>query len=120
MLDDGEAQAEEAQEYASIYQGLLHCLVLDADDDTDDDWSNPLDAGPAAQDWLHIWHGQTAPGDAYLLATDGLHGALSEAQIQALWQAAESPQDKLQALHHAWRRAGAQDDISVALLQIDR
>ena len=112
MLDDGEADVTQADEYASIYQGLLHCLVLDADDDLDDD--------APQEDWLHIWHGQAVPGDAYLLATDGLHGALSEAQIQALWQAAESPQDKLQALHHAWRRAGAQDDISVALLQIDR
>lgn len=117
MLDDGEAQPEQADDYASIYQGLMHCLVLDADDDTDDDWSNPMDAGPAAQDWLHIWHGQAVPGDAYLLATDGLHGALTGAQMQALWQTANSPQDRLHALHSAYRRAGAPDDISVALLQ---
>ena len=109
MLDDGEAQAEEAEEYASIYQGLLHCLVLDADDG--------LDEGAEQEDWLHIWHGQAVPGDAYLLATDGLHGTLSDAQLQAIWQTAGSPQDNLHTLHHAYRRAGAQDDISVALLQ---
>ena len=114
MLDEGEAQAEQADDYASIYQGLLHCLVLDADDADDDG----LDDDAAQEDWLHIWHGQTAPGDAYLLATDGLHGALSDAQLQALWQAADSPQDRLQALHGAYRRAGAQDDISVVLVQM--
>lgn len=114
MLDDGEAQAEQADEYASIYQGLLHCLVLDADDGPDDD---DTVEGAVHEDWLHIWHGQAAPGDAYLLATDGLHGALTDAQMQALWQAADSPQDKLRALHSAYRRAGAQDDISVVLLQ---
>ena len=36
---------------------------------------------------------------------------------QMLWQAADSPQDKLRALHGAYRRTGAQDDISVILLQ---
>ena len=109
MLDDGEADAGQADAYASIYQGLLHCLVLDADDDASED-------GTVSDDWLHIWHGQTAPGDVYLLATDGLHGALDDVQMQAIWQAAPSPQDGLLALHGAFRRAGAQDDISVALL----
>ena len=31
MLDDGEADAGQTDEAASIYQGLMHCLVLDAD-----------------------------------------------------------------------------------------
>ena len=108
MLDDGEAQPEQADEYASIYQGLLHCLVLEADDDSNEE------APP--EDWLHVWHGQAAPGDAYLLATDGLHGALSDAHMQAIWQEAASPEDGLDALHTAYRQAGAQDDVSVALL----
>lgn len=115
MLDDGEADAAHADAYASIYQGLLHCLVLDADDDLDED----TDESAAQDDWLHIWHGQAAPGDAYLLATDGLHGVLTDAQMQAIWQAADAPQGKLQALHDAYRRAGAQDDVTVALLDID-
>ena len=114
MLDDGEADVTQADEYASIYQGLLHCLVLDADDDLDED----ADESAAQDDWLHIWYGQAAPGDAYLLATDGLHGVLTEAQMQALWQAADAPLGKLQALHDAYRRAGAQDDVSVVLLDI--
>ena len=108
MLDDGEAQPEQADEYASIYQGLLHCLVLEADDDSNEE------APP--EDWLHVWHGQAAPGDTYLLATDGLHGALSDARMQAIWQQAASPQEGLDALHTAYRQAGAQDDVSVALL----
>ena len=109
MLDDGDAQDDEAEESASIYQGLLHCLVLDADEEPDED-------APQEEAWLHTWHGQAAPGDVYLLATDGLHGTLAEAQMQALWQAAASPQDGLKALHGAWRRAGAPDDITVAAL----
>ncbi len=116
MLDDGDLQAEEdvaMEEYASIYQGLLHCLVLDADDDLD------ADESATPEDWLHIWHGQAMPGDAYLLATDGLHGVLTDAQMQALWQAADSPQGRLQALHNAYRRTGAQDDVSVIYLEFD-
>lgn len=115
MLDDGEADAAQADEYASIYQGLLHCLVLDTDDGLDED----LDAGVVQEDWLHVWHGQAMAGDAYLLATDGLHGVLSDARMQALWQAAKSPQGGLQALHDAYRRAGAQDDVSLVLLNTD-
>ena len=76
MLDDGEADAGQADAYASIYQGLLRCLVLDADDPDED--------GAAPDDWLHIWHGQGASGDAYLLATDGRHGALPEADAGSL------------------------------------
>ena len=110
MLDDGEAQPEQAEEYASIYQGLLHCLALDNEDDG---WCGEDEP---AEDWLHIWHGQAQPGDCYLLATDGLHGCLSDGQLQALWQAAASPPDALQALHAAYRRTGAQDDVSLALL----
>lgn len=86
---------------ASICQGLLHDLVLDADNPSDDD---DLDAGAAPPAWLHAWHSQAAPGDAYL---------------QALWQTATSPEDRVHALHHAYRQAGAQDDISVALLTTD-
>lgn len=112
MLDDGEADATQADEYASIYQGLLHCLVLDTEDDDGDSEDLP------AEDWLHIWHGQAQPGDCYLLATDGLHGVLSDGQMQALWQAAAHPADALQALHSAYRRAGAQDDVSLALLNL--
>lgn len=108
MLDDGEAQPEQADECASMYQGLLHYLVLEADDD-------PNEEAPP-DDWLHVWHGQAAPGDTYLLATDGLHGALSDARMQAIWQQAASPQEGLDALRTAYRQAGAQDDVSVALL----
>lgn len=111
MLDDGDADAGQADAYASIYQGLLRCLVLDADDPDED--------GAAPDDWLHIWHGQGASGDAYLLATDGLHGALPEEQMQAAWQAAPSPHAALHALHRAYPRAGAQDDVSMVLLHTD-
>lgn len=122
MLDEGEADAAEADSYASVYQGLMHCLVLDADEALDNDFDNDfhdnIGDGAEPQDWLHIWQAQAVPGDAYLLATDGLHGMLSDAQMQAIWQSADSTQDKMQALHSAYRRAGALDDISVILLEL--
>ena len=107
MLDDGEVLEEEVGEYAAIYQGLMHCLILGDDAPDDDD---------APQDWLHIWHGQAAPGDCYLLATDGLHDTLPAAQLQALWRSDLPAQDNLDALHSAYRQAGAPDDISVVAL----
>lgn len=108
MLDAGEVQPEEADRYASVYQGLSHCLVLDAGDDEEDEAS--------ADPWLHIWHGQAAPGDCYLLATDGLHDTLPAAQLQALWQGDRPAAANLAALHAAYQRAGAPDDISVVAL----
>lgn len=104
MIDDGEVLAEEAGDYAAFYQGLMHCLIL-GDDAPEDDW-------------LHVWHGQALPGDCYLLATDGLHDTLPAARLQALWQAHQPPQANLDALHAAYRQAGAPDDISVIALQI--
>ena len=102
MLQEGEVLPEEAGEYAAFYQGLMHCLIL-GDDAPEDDW-------------LHVWHGQALPGDCYLLATDGLHDTLPAARLQALWQAHQPPQANLDALHAAYRQAGAPDDVSVVAL----
>ena len=96
----------------NIEVGMAFERMADEDDEDDEDGEEGL----PAEDWLHIWHGQAQPGDCYLLATDGLHGCLSDGQLQALWQAAASPPDALQALHAAYRRTGAQDDVSLALL----
>lgn len=111
MLDAGEVQPEDAADYASIYQGLAHCLVLGDSDEEE---------ASADADWLHIWHGQAALGDCYLLATDGLHDSLPAARLQALWQAQQPPQANLDALHAAYRQAGAPDDISVIVLEIQK
>ena len=111
MLDAGEVQPDEAEDYASIYQGLAHCLVLGDYDDEE---------ASADANWLHIWHGQAAPGDCYLLATDGLHDSLPTAQLQALWQTGQGVADKLAALHAAWQQAGGPDDLSVVALCLDR
>ncbi len=110
MLDAGEVQPEDAADYASIYQGLAHCLVLGDSDEEE---------ASADANWLHIWHGQAAPGDCYLLATDGLHDTLPAAQLQALWRADQGVADNLAALHAAWQRAGGPDDISVVALCLD-
>lgn len=115
MLDAGEVQPEDASTCASVYQGLAHCLVLGDGDDEQDDGDED---GHAPEPWLHIWQGPCSPGDCYLLATDGLHDSLPAAQLQALWRSDRTAQDNLDALHTAYRQAGAPDDISVVVLCI--
>ena len=116
MLDDGEVQAHEASHYASVYQGLAQCLVLGDCMDDDSYGDDPDEDCPAPTPWLHIWQGACHPGDCYLLATDGLHDSLPAAQLQALWRADRPAPENLAALHAAWRKAGAADDISVVTL----
>lgn len=115
MLDAGEVQPEDASTCASVYQGLAHCLVLGDGDDEQDDGNED---GRAPEAWLHIWQGACSPGDCYLLATDGLHDSLPAAQLQALWRSDRTAQDNLDALHAAYRQAGAPDDVSVVALCI--
>ena len=116
MLDEGEVQPEDASSYASVYQGLTQCLVLGDSMDDNSYGEDPDEDHPVPEPWLHIWQGNCRPGDCYLLATDGLHGTLPTAHLQALWHADRPAPDNLAALHAAWRKAGAADDISVVAL----
>lgn len=115
MLDEGEVTPEQRDTYASIYQGLLHCLTLgEWLDDSDDGLDDGGEAdGPAADEWLHIWHGELHAGDALLLATDGLHETLGDAFLQCLWDSQADLTANVQALREAYLAAGAPDDCSV-------
>jgi protein phosphatase len=58
---------------------------------------------------------QAEPGDRYLLCTDGLSAVLGEAEIRRVLVAAEGPDAAVRELVASARRAGAPDNIAVAV-----
>lgn len=117
MVDEGTVAQEEREQYASLYQGLLHCLILgdDAQELSDED----ADMATSTQDWLHVWHGQAQAGDIYLLASDGLHDTLGDARLESLWHPQREPANNLRALRQAYLDAGAPDDVSLVMLYLN-
>ena len=69
------------------------------------------------RDWLHVWQGELVPGDAFLLATDGLHGCVPGFALQDHWQAEQPLQQNLKRLYGAWNASGGGDDISLVALR---
>lgn len=120
MLETGEIEyetMEEKTQYASIYQGLMHCLTL-GDNMVEGDWMQDDDLGYStppfvSQPHLHIFNGNVKPGDVYVLATDGLHDSLNEQALYQLWQANASLQTNVEALSLAYKKAGCLDDCSI-------
>lgn len=60
-----------------------------------------------------------SPGDRFLLATDGLTGALSHPQILSLMVASHLPQHACRQLVAAANAAGGHDNITCVVVQID-
>ena len=56
-------------------------------------------------------------GDLYLLCSDGLSGALSDDQIEAILEGSGSPTDLVRALIDAALAAGAHDSIATVVLR---
>lgn len=57
-----------------------------------------------------------APGDVFLVSTDGLHGYLSKRRIRGIVSRAGSPEDAVRRLRgEAVTRGGSRDDITVQL-----
>jgi serine/threonine protein phosphatase Stp1 len=67
---------------------------------------------------LDVVQGGLAPGDRYLLASDGLHGVVAEAVIAAL-VAGPDLEDAADRLIAAARDGGAPDNVTVVLVAID-
>lgn len=57
-------------------------------------------------------------GDRLLLCSDGLTGMITDAQIQAILEAAVAPQDAADRLVRAANRAGGIDNITVVVLDL--
>jgi serine/threonine protein phosphatase PrpC len=112
MLDAGEVDAEADAEPASLYQALQHTLRYGRHED-------PFDPEPKSQSiCLHQSLGVPEAGDIYLLATDGLHGVVGEAQLQALWQADLPLAGNIARLQQAWLQTGSGDDVSLIAVQV--
>ena len=69
------------------------------------------------RDWLHVWQGELVPGDAFLLATDGLHGCVPGFALQDHWQTDQPLLENLNCLYAAWNGSGGGDDISLVALR---
>ena len=61
---------------------------------------------------------EPAPGDVYLLCSDGLHGMLDDAAILSLARRATRPEDVVRKLIAAANDAGGTDNITVVLAQL--
>lgn len=121
MLEAGEIMADSSdikEEYASIYQGLMHCLTL-GDNVGEADWmdygddSAFMQSAIQLQPNLHIFNGNVESGDVYLLATDGLHDSVNEEQLYELWSGELSLETNVHALSTAYKQAGCLDDCSI-------
>ena len=58
-----------------------------------------------------------APGDRFLLCSDGIHDVVNDADL-ALALRADSPQGALQAIHSLALRNGADDNLSIGVVHI--
>jgi len=62
---------------------------------------------------------EPAPGDKYLLCSDGLHGALPEAQIAEALAIERTPEDQARLLIEMAKDAGSRDNISALVIDCD-
>ena len=99
MIARGEA--EEDEEYATVYNTLDSCLAADSEDADFD---------------IHQCVAPFLPGDALLLCTDGVHDTLDSASLQQLIVPGTSALAQAQILRKAVIRAGAPDNFSLIFI----
>ena len=99
MIARGEA--EEGEEYATVYNTLDSCLAADSEDADFD---------------IHQCAAPFLPGDALLLCTDGVHDTLDSASLQQLIVPGTSALAQAQILRKAVIRAGAPDNFSLIFI----
>ena len=101
MVERGEIARD--QSVGQLYHDLEHMLTADAEED---DFA------------VHWRQGEWAPGDTFLLCTDGLHETLGETRLEAIYRP-ERPVDEQAALYReAVLDAGAPDNVSLILARI--
>lgn len=64
-----------------------------------------------------FYHTELGPGDAILLASDGLHGMITDEAIAAILAARSRPDEACDALVDAALEAGGDDNVTVALVR---
>ncbi len=62
---------------------------------------------------------QLAPGDRYLLSSDGLHGALAERQISEALALEKTPEEQVRLLIEMAKDAGSRDNIAAVVIECD-
>jgi protein phosphatase len=67
-----------------------------------------------------IDHIHLAPGDLYLLSSDGLHGALSDRQIEAILRYEPNIKEASIQLIEAAKKAGGTDNITLLILKYEK
>ena len=91
-----------SSDYASIYNGLAHCIVADPEE------------GNVRVNTTRI---DVAPGDVFLLTSDGVHDVISNERLRSLY----NPDIDLAAQVAIWRdavfAAGAHDNFTLAVLR---
>lgn len=62
---------------------------------------------------------EPAPGDKYLLCSDGLHGAVPDSQIAEALALERTPEDQARLLIEMAKDAGSRDNISALVIECD-
>ena len=101
MVERGEIARDRS--VGQLYHDLEHMLTADA---LEDDFA------------IHWRQGEWAPGDTFLLCTDGVHDTLGEALLQALFQPERALEDQVTVWRDAVLAAGAPDNFSLILLRL--
>ena len=73
-------------------------------------------AGSQENAEIHLRHCGLKDGDVLLLASDGLHGCLTDDEIGAILVAANEPTAAARRLLDAASRAGAPDNVSIIVV----
>ena len=102
LIASGEIQAERGVQYAQMYDGLAHCLTADHEE---------------CDFPVHYWQGDFKAGNSLLLCSDGMHDALGDFQIQALYEPEKSVYGQVEIWRQAVMDAGAQDNFSLIFIR---
>ena len=102
FIDQG--LADDAADYASLYDGLANCLIADSEE-TDFE--------------LHRQEARISPGDYVLLMTDGVHDVLPLAALQASFDPRLGVRQQVERWRVAVLAAGSPDNFSLILARRD-
>lgn len=104
LVESGEADpAQEGDAATMLTHGLMHCLTLG-----DDDEDLQLASGTS----------EVRAGDFFILCTDGIHGVLSAAQMEAAFDPDRPLDESSQRWWEATMKAGAPDNFSYVFCKV--